>query len=90
MPRGKQVPFNGPVIRADQDAAARLAAVQARMPKDDHIVGVEYLKNNVGCKAILDRRGSDGLPMCCGAPRMVNGTTSVYCRLHYKRFHYGI
>lgn len=70
------------------EAQDRFEMLTARLPKDNDIEGVEYLKNATGCKAILsDRRGSDGLPLCCGRPRFVNGSESVYCRLHHRRFH---
>ena len=54
--------------------------------------GVEYLLND-GCKALLDKRGSDGLPMCCGELRCYatteNGEQSLaaYCLDHYRKYH---
>jgi len=57
----------------------------------DHDDGVEYLLNSEnGCKALLDARGSDGLPKCCGRPRGLDyrGSKSSYCQMHYRQFHH--
>jgi hypothetical protein len=53
--------------------------------------GVEYLKSpGWGCKALLDKRGSDGLPMVCGRPKGLdfNGAPSSYCTTHFRLYHY--
>lgn len=52
--------------------------------------GVDYLKNPPwGCKALIGRRGSDGLEMCCGQRRgfNINGDESAYCPQHHRAFH---
>jgi len=49
-----------------------------------HDMGVDYTAlSSKGCKAILDQRGSDGLPMCCGKLRQDG---SSYCAGHTKRY----
>jgi hypothetical protein len=55
--------------------------------------GVDYLANpSWGCKALLDRRGSDGLFMMCGQRRCVTQrqgveVDSAYCEEHHRLFH---
>lgn len=49
-----------------------------------HDNGIEYLRLGPdGCKAILDKRGSDGLRMCCGRLRE-NG--KPYCPGHVAQY----
>jgi len=50
--------------------------------------GVNYLDNTeVGCKAILDKRGDDGLRMVCGRTRAdFDGSRSPYCPTHHQRY----
>lgn len=52
--------------------------------------GVRYLDLRRGrCKAILDKRGPDDLPMCCGKPCGLDyhGADSVYCSGHFRLYH---
>jgi hypothetical protein len=52
--------------------------------------GVEYLQNgSKQCKALINKYGADGLPMCCGRPCGPDymGRTSVYCPTHFRMFH---
>jgi hypothetical protein len=49
--------------------------------------GVEYMLNDHGCKAILDkpRRGEWLLQVCCGKPRTAfGGSMSPYCAYHLR------
>jgi hypothetical protein len=49
--------------------------------------GVEYMLNDHGCKAILDkpRRGAWLLQVCCGKPRTAfGGSMSPYCAYHLR------
>jgi len=49
--------------------------------------GVEYLLNDHGCKAILDkpRAGKWLLQVCCGKPRTAfGGSLSPYCAYHLR------
>jgi hypothetical protein len=49
-----------------------------------HDNGIEYLKlTEDGCKAILDKRGSDGLSMCCGKQREQG---KPYCPGHVVKY----
>jgi len=52
--------------------------------------GINYMDNDFGCKAILDQRGTDGLPMCCGLPRTerIQGGDSSYCAAHHAAYNY--
>jgi hypothetical protein len=52
-----------------------------------HGDGVAYMKLRDGCKAILDKRGPDGLLMCCGKQRVtLNGDAlpTPYCDDHHR------
>jgi hypothetical protein len=68
-------------------AKPRVRSVTSRPPKPirevkpvKHDEGVDYLKNGPdGCKAILDKRGRDGLHMCCGRLRYYG---RPYCEYH--------
>jgi transposase-like protein len=60
------------LMLADIPAPAQLNA--------EHNVGFLFIKPNQ-CREILDKRGDDGLPMCCGAP--VKPTHS-WCPYHHK------
>jgi hypothetical protein len=54
-----------------------------------HDNGVAYLKSGDGCKAILDKRGPDGLPMCCGKQRITLKGAEMptpYCDVHHKLY----
>jgi len=58
-------------------------------PVADHDDGVDYLENGPdGCKALLEKRGSYGLPMCCGKQRVYDfdGSRSSYCSLHHRLY----
>ena len=64
------------------------AFVALRPPKVNgvahHDNGVEYLQLSPdGCKAILDKRGSDGLSMCCGKLR---DGGKPYCPGHVAKY----
>jgi hypothetical protein len=51
--------------------------------------GIEYLKlREDGCKAIMDGRGADGLPLVCGRHRGVDlkGNRSPYCSAHIRLY----
>lgn len=68
-----------------------VAEAEAPPPMIDNIAssGVEYLVAPAwGCKAILGKRGSDGLSMCCGQPRGLNekGGESAYCPAHHRLY----
>jgi hypothetical protein len=59
------------------------------VPREEPADGVNYLDNTEdGCKAILDKIGTDGLRMCCGVSRVKeNGVTvSAYCLSHHTTF----
>ena len=52
-----------------------------------HDKGVNYSAlTEAGCKALLDKRGSDGLMMCCGKLRCddADGVLTAYCDDHHK------
>jgi len=55
------------------------------------VMGVDYMANVNGCRAILDQRsGPYHLPTVCGLPRgtTVNGGECSYCPMHYAQFNY--
>jgi len=61
------------ILRPKHESAANKGPVT-------HNRGVEYFKNEIGCRAILDQRsGKWNLPMVCGMPR---GPDSPYCTAH--------
>lgn len=60
----------------------------AELPKRNGVVlhddGIDYLQLGPdGCKAILDKRGKDGLWMCCGKPRQRD---KPYCPGHVAAY----
>lgn len=55
--------------------------------RDDR--GVPYLQlERWHCKALLEQRGKDGLPLCCGRQRCrdANGSRAPYCAEHLAAY----
>jgi len=76
--------FDERPYRSPQPRAPSATRAIREVKPVDHDEGVEYLKNGPnGCKAILNKRGSDGLAMCCGRLRY-NGRP--YCETHLKMY----
>lgn len=58
-------------------------------PPVRHDRGVPYLQaEHWHCKALLEGRGRDGLPLCCGRQRCcdANGSLTPYCVEHLQRY----
>jgi hypothetical protein len=57
--------------------------------REEPTEGVNYLDNTeAGCKAILDKIGTDGLRMCCGRTRAGDeASRSPYCPTHDRAYH---
>jgi hypothetical protein len=54
--------------------------------------GVDYMENENGCRAILDKRGGPfNLHMVCGLPRTLDaqGSASSYCETHHVLYNTG-
>jgi hypothetical protein len=76
-PRARGTPMN--IASKQQDFETEI--VVREEPAD----GVNYLDNTeAGCKAILDKIGTDGLRMCCGRTRSATG--SPYCPTHHRLY----
>ena len=85
-----QVPPTGQVgrERRAQPTDAPISAFRVRPPVR-HDRGVPYLQlERWHCKALLDARGRDGLPLCCGRERCkdVNGIQTPYCAEHLQLY----
>lgn len=54
-----------------------------------HHRGVDYMKNQNGCRALLDVTGYLGLPRVCGrhCVPLISGTKSPWCREHYDMYY---
>ena len=90
-----QTPPNGQVGRKHraserswQPVDTPISAFPVRAPVR-HDRGVPYLQlERWHCKALLDARGRDGLPLCCGRERCkdVNGIQTPYCAEHLEKY----
>jgi hypothetical protein len=73
-----------PKFQCDPDAATVMTAIEvAGHP------GVDYMDNENGCRATLDKRsGKHMLPMVCGLPRCndYGGSPSSYCQTHFDLY----
>ena len=67
---------------------APISAFRVRAPVR-HDRGVPYLQaERWHCKALLEARGRDGLPLCCGRERCrdANGSQTPYCAEHLQLY----
>ena len=74
--------------RRAEPTDAPISAFRVRAPVR-HDRGVPYLQlERWHCKALLDARGRDGLPMCCGRERCrdANGIQTPYCADHLQLY----
>ena len=70
-----------------RELAAPIKRIKVRAVTHDN--GVAYMKMRDGCRAILDKRGPDGLPMCCGKQRITLKGAEMptpYCDVHHKLY----
>ena len=78
-------------VTAPKAALDRRKIEAAELDELSRNAGVNYLDlRKDGCKALLDTRGDDKLPRCCGLPRGLdyNGKLSEYCQTHFRLYHY--
>jgi hypothetical protein len=83
-----------PKVKNDQQSPAHAAAFAETLQAVEAATtdGVEYMINEQGCKAILDKRGGEfNLPMVCGLSRTCDdeGRESSYCPTHHRLFNSG-
>jgi len=66
-----------------------MVSINDSAPEEEPANGVEYLdRRENGCRALLDKRGRWGLPMCCGVTQAKDafGTNTSYCAKHLKLY----
>jgi len=83
-----RVPIPKPRLRTSRSRVGTVKKTMDQLREEMQInEGVEYLLNDHGCKAILDkpRRGEWLLQVCCGKPRTAFGESmSPYCAYHLR------
>jgi hypothetical protein len=79
------------VVRPKPAPAPAPTFEEAPIVPEPETAGVNYLDNMDGCRALIGRRGDDGLEMCCGKRRGItaDGGESSFCPEHHRRFYQG-